>query len=77
MSELNEDLPQLLPFNVPYTVCEILIGVMSVVGNGIVMIVFCREKKLRTISNLYIISLAFADFLLGLVGIPFSILVRL
>lgn len=59
----------------PYALSEIMIGVMSLIGNGAVITVFCSDKKLRTTSNLYIISLAFVDFLFGLVGIPFAILV--
>ena len=73
MSDL--ELPPLHPINIPYTVCEALVGLFAVLGNGIVIIVLCGEKRMRSTSNFYIISLAFADFLLGFVGIPFAILV--
>lgn len=74
---ITEDLPPLNPINIPYTVCETLIGIFAIFGNGIVIVVFCYEKKLRTYSNFFIVSLALADFFLGLIGIPFAILVIL
>lgn len=75
MNISGEDLSSLQPINIPYTVCETLIGILAILGNGIVIIVFRCDKKLRKTSNYFIISLAFADFLLGLIGIPFAILV--
>lgn len=44
--------------------------VFSVVGNLIVIYVMTQEKKLHKHSNFYIVSVAVADFLLGLIGIP-------
>lgn len=61
--------------NVPYAVMEILVAVMAVVGNGLVIIVFHRERRLRRRTNYYIVSLAIADLLVGSLGIPFAILV--
>ncbi|KAL2737215.1 5-hydroxytryptamine receptor 1D-like isoform X1 [Vespula maculifrons] len=60
--------------NLPYTVCEILVAICAVFGNGLVIIVFGKEKKLRRRTNYYIISLATADLLVGLFAIPFAIL---
>ncbi|CAK9821995.1 Adenosine receptor A2b [Anthophora retusa] len=60
--------------NLPYTVCEILVAVCAVFGNGLVIIVFSKERKLRRRTNYYIISLATADLLVGLFAIPFAIL---
>lgn len=60
--------------NLPYTVCEILVAVCAVLGNGLVIIVFSKERKLRRRTNYYIISLATADLLVGLFAIPFAIL---
>lgn len=61
--------------NIPYTVLESLVAIVAVIGNALVILVFCREKRLRRRTNFYIISLALADFLIGLLGIPFAILV--
>ncbi|KAK2581183.1 hypothetical protein KPH14_007987 [Odynerus spinipes] len=60
--------------NLPYTVCEVLVAICAVFGNGLVIIVFSKEKKLRRRTNYYIISLATADLLVGLFAIPFAIL---
>lgn len=61
--------------NIPYTVMECLVAIVAVVGNGLVIMVFYRERRLRRRTNYYIISLALADFLVGLIGVPFAILV--
>lgn len=63
--------------NFPYTVLESLVAIVAVIGNALVIVVFCREKRLRRRTNFYIISLALADFLIGLLGIPFAILVSI
>ncbi|XP_077267315.1 adenosine receptor A2b isoform X1 [Temnothorax americanus] len=60
--------------NLPYTVCEILVAICAVIGNGLVIIVFGKERKLRRRTNYYIVSLATADLLVGLFAIPFAIL---
>lgn len=60
--------------NIPYTVCEILVAIIAVIGNAMVIIVFRKERRLRRRTNYYIVSLAIADFLVGLLGIPFAIL---
>src|SRR5947199_5536678 len=60
--------------NLPYTICEILVAICAVLGNGLVIIVFGKERKLRRRTNYYIVSLAAADLLVGLFAIPFAIL---
>lgn len=60
--------------NIPYTVFEILVAIVSIIGNLMVIIVFRRERKLRRRTNYYIVSLAMADFLVGSLGVPFAVL---
>lgn len=60
--------------NVLYTVCEVLVAIGAVVGNGLVILAFKRERKLRRRTNYYIVSLAVADLLVGLLGIPCALL---
>lgn len=57
-----------------YTTFEILVALVAVVGNSMVIYVFRRDRRLRRRTNYYIVSLAIADFLVGLLGIPFAIL---
>jgi adenosine receptor A2a len=57
-----------------YTSLEILVALVAVVGNAMVIYVFRRNRRLRRRTNYYIVSLATADFLVGLLGIPFAIL---
>ncbi|KAL0894082.1 hypothetical protein ABMA27_014128 [Loxostege sticticalis] len=57
-----------------YTTLEILVALVAVIGNAMVIYVFRRDRRLRRRTNYYIVSLATADFLVGLLGIPFAIL---
>lgn len=66
-----------LPLSVPYLVSEVVVAVFAVIGNALVTLVFYRERRLRRRTNYYIISLAIADLLVGLLGIPFAILANL
>ena len=59
--------------NITYMAVEIACAVASVFGNLLVIIVFCQYKRLRTITNYYVLSLAVADLLVGLIGIPAAI----
>jgi adenosine receptor A2a len=81
MSEVNqtnsnhtENGENLHEINVLYTVCECLVAIGAVVGNGLVLLAFKHERRLRRRTNYYIVSLAAADLLVGLLGIPFAIL---
>lgn len=63
--------------NIAYDFMEILIACTAVIGNYLVIYVFLRENKLQKRANYYIISLAVADLLTGLLGIPAALLVWL
>ncbi|XP_046391197.1 adenosine receptor A2a [Ischnura elegans] len=60
--------------NVPYATCEVLVAIAAVAGNGLVLAAFRRERRLRRRTNYYIVSLAAADLLVGLLGIPVAVL---
>ena len=60
--------------SVPYVLCEVIVALFAVIGNALVILVFYRERRLRRRTNYYIVSLAIADLLVGLLGIPFAIL---
>ncbi|XP_071793558.1 dopamine receptor 2-like [Asterias amurensis] len=50
-----------------------VIGTMTVFGNTLVILAIYRERCLRTVTNLFIASLASADFIIGALVIPFAI----
>lgn len=60
---------------IAFVVLELINATFAIVGNILVFIVFFKERKLRRKINFYIISLAMADFGVGLLGIPFGIFV--
>ena len=60
-----------------YTVLEAIVAIGAFVGNLLVVIVFIQDKRLRKVTNFYVISLAVADMLVGLIGIPSAILTRM
>lgn len=43
------------------------------VGNGIVIYVMCLKKNLQRQSNHYVLSVAIADWLVGVITIPIGI----
>lgn len=57
-----------------YTSLELLVALVAVIGNAMVIHVFRADRRLRRRTNYYIVSLAVADLLVGLLGIPFAIL---
>ena len=48
-----------------------IIAFVTVVGNIMVMVSFKMDKRLQTISNYFLFSLAIADFIIGAYSIPF------
>ena len=48
------------------------LSIFTVCGNILVLYAIQTEKNLRTVSNLFIISLAFADLAVGLFVMPLS-----
>lgn len=60
-----------------YTLVEASVAVTATVGNLLVIVVFLQDRRLRKVTNFYIISLSVADFLVGAIGIPSAILTRI
>ena len=56
-----------------YTAFEVATAALAIVGNSLVVVMFVRYQKLRTVTNHYVISLSIADLLVGVIGIPFAI----
>ncbi|XP_074595626.1 adenosine receptor A2b-like isoform X1 [Brevipalpus obovatus] len=64
-----------LPLN--YTLVEIVVATCAFAGNLLAILVFIFDKRLRKVTNFYIISLSCADLLVGLVGVPSAILTKI
>ena len=56
--------------------CFGLTGLATIIGNAVVLWLIVRNRSLRTTSNLFLTSLAAADFLVGLVIDPVWISIR-
>ena len=48
------------------------LSIFTTCGNILVLYAIQTEKHLRTVSNLFILSLAFADLVVGLIVMPLS-----
>ena len=48
----------------------VVIAFLAVFGNGLVVASFGRHSRLRTITNYFVVSLAAADILVGVISIP-------
>lgn len=51
--------------------------IMAVLGNALVIISVYRHRKLRVITNYYVVSLAMADMLVALCAMTFNASVEL
>lgn len=58
---------------VAFMAIEIIIAIATVLGNSLVILVFFQDRRLRHKIYYYIVSLAFADFFVGIIGIPLAI----
>ena len=58
---------------VAYIVGETVIAVLTAVGNGLVIAAIVKYPQLQTITNYFVASLAAADFLVGVLGIPCAV----
>ncbi|XP_046877938.1 adenosine receptor A1-like [Hypomesus transpacificus] len=60
--------------NVPYMAAELVIAILSTVGNLLVCAAVGLNRKLRTVTNYFLVSLAVADICVGALAIPCAIL---
>ncbi|KAK9522310.1 hypothetical protein VZT92_018785 [Zoarces viviparus] len=58
-----------------YIVLELLIALFSVLGNVLVCWAVCLNSNLQSITNFFVVSLAVADIAVGVLAIPFAIVI--
>ena len=46
------------------------LSILTVFGNGVVIFLVCRKRQLRTKTNAFVVSLAVADFCVGVTVVP-------
>lgn len=51
----------------------LIIFLLAVVGNVLVILTLVHNKRMRTITNLFLLNLAFSDLLLGIFCMPFTL----
>ncbi|XP_043266787.1 cholecystokinin receptor type A-like [Venturia canescens] len=51
-----------------------IIFLLSVIGNCLVLVTLARNKRMRTVTNVYLLNLAVSDLLLGVFCMPFTLL---
>lgn len=67
-TQATKEDPELL--SIPMVVLLALICLLIVVENSLVMLLMYKKKTLRSLTNMFLASLAFSDLISGLVGIP-------
>ena len=51
--------------------------IFTMAGNGFVIFLVCSKRQLRTKTNTFIVSLAVADFCVGMIAVPSSYLCKM
>lgn len=74
-SQNSSRAPELaISLNGPYLAAELTIAFLSTVGNLLVCAAVGLNRKLQTVTNYFLVSLAVADICVGAVAIPCAIL---
>lgn len=53
-------------------VSYVIIFIVGVIGNVLVCLVVCRQRKMKNVTNYFIVNLAVADLAVLLICIPFD-----
>ena len=69
--EQNEEDTRSLKDVILHTVILVFTTVLALAGNSLVCIAFYRNRRLRTITNFYVLSLARADMMMASFSFPF------
>lgn len=61
-----------LPISEIFISLFVLNGVFAIMGNTLICFAFYRNRRLRTVANIYVLSLAIADITTATFTVPFS-----
>ena len=61
-----------LPAVILHTIILVTTSLLSLTGNSLVCVAFYRNRRLRTITNFYVLSLAIADLMVAILLFPFG-----
>ena len=53
--------------------CHMIVFIVGLIGNALVCIAVCRNHTMRTVTNIFIVNLAVADFLVLLFCMPLTV----
>lgn len=67
----------LASINLPYMIAELVIALLSTVGNLLVCVAVGLNRELQTVTNYFLVSLAVADICVGSLAIPCAIMTDL
>lgn len=65
-SWMSNDLAKIIPF-------YIVIFLLSVIGNSLVILTLVQSRRMRTVTNLFLLNLAVSDLFLGVFCMPFTL----
>lgn len=51
-----------------------IIFLLAVIGNFLVILTLIQSRRMRTITNLFLLNLAVSDLLLGIFCMPFTLI---
>lgn len=74
---ISSEAPAIMLSSVMLGVFLSLLILLTVGGNVLVCLAVCASRRLRCLTNCFIVSLAVTDLLLGLLVLPFSALLQL
>lgn len=57
-----------------FIISYLLIFLLCMVGNGVVCFIVLKSKRMRTVTNIFILNLAVSDLLVGIFCMPTTLL---
>jgi hypothetical protein len=60
---------QIFTLILPYSI----IFLLAIIGNSLVIITLCANRRMRSVTNMFLLNLAVSDLLLGVFCMPFTL----